>query len=66
MLTEYLQDTPVTTDHICSWTQKDPILSKVIQFFQQGWPNHGESFITPLFFKKGRAIVYEDYILWGS
>ena len=36
LLTEHMADSPVTADQIRSWIHKDPVLSKVIQFFQQG------------------------------
>ena len=31
-----VQDSFVTSGQFCSWAQKDPILSKVVQFLQQG------------------------------
>ena len=66
LLTEHLQDSPVTANHICSWTQKDPILSKVVQFFQQGWPSHGKPSLTPFFSKRTELSLYEGFILWVS
>ena len=42
-----VHDSPVTAGQFCSWTQKDPIPSKVVQFLQQDWPCHGEPSITP-------------------
>ncbi len=29
---------PVTADHIRTWTRKDPDLALVLQFLRQGWP----------------------------
>ena len=38
LLAEHLENSPVTADQIRSWTAKDPVLTKVVQFVQQGWP----------------------------
>ena len=48
-----------------SWAQKNPILSKVVQLLQQGWPSHGEPSMTPfLFINKDRAItVWRSYFV---
>ena len=51
-----VQDSFVTAGQFYSWTKKDPILSKVVQFLQQGCPSHGESSITPFFIKKDNTI----------
>ena len=39
---EQFQDTPVTSEQIRAWTLQNPLLSKVVHFIQQGWPNHCE------------------------
>ena len=37
---DYLQEAPITDEQIRSWTNKDQLLSLVVQFIQQGWPEH--------------------------
>ena len=32
LLMEHLDDSPVTAHHICVWTRRDPVLSKVLQY----------------------------------
>ena len=38
LLTEHLDNSPVTADQIRARTRRDPVLSQVVQFLQQGWP----------------------------
>ena len=52
LLTEHLDDSPVTADDICKWIKKDPRLSQVLQFILQGWPNHCSSDLEPFFSKR--------------
>ena len=40
LLTEHLNDSTVTADHICKATKQDPQLSLITQFVQQGWLRH--------------------------
>ena len=58
-----VQDSFVTVGQFCSWTQKDPIPSKVVQFLQQSCPSHGEPSITPFLSKK--TTVYEKSYFGG-
>ena len=38
LLLEQMNEMPVTAEHIKMWTQRDPILSRILQFTQHGWP----------------------------
>ena len=38
LLVEGLQDSPISTDQVRTWTRRDPLLSKVLQFTEDGWP----------------------------
>ena len=33
-----MDETLITADKIANWTEKDPVLSQVRQFVEQGWP----------------------------
>ena len=35
-----MDETLITADKIANWTAKDPVLSQVRQFVEQGWPVH--------------------------
>ena len=39
LLADHLANSPVTVDQICLATRKDPQLSLIVQFLQQGWPS---------------------------
>ena len=49
LLAEHLADSPVTAHDICTWTRRDPKLSRVFQFVQQGWPSRGDPELEPYF-----------------
>ena len=46
-LTEHLNSTPVTASRIWTLTGRNPLLSKVKQFVQQGWPQSTEPELKP-------------------
>ncbi len=52
LLAEHLAELPVTADQIRAWTQKDPILSKVLQHIQTGWPEQIDSCLSSFESKK--------------
>ena len=66
LLAEHLADSPVTAHDICTWTRRDPKLSRVFQFVQQGWPSRGDPELEPYSSKKLELSSYEGCILWGS
>ena len=35
-----LQESPIIDEQIQSWISKDQVLNQIVQFIQQGWPNH--------------------------
>ena len=43
LLMDHLDDSPVTARHILVWTRRDPVLSKVLHFVEDGWPTHVKS-----------------------
>ena len=42
ILVEGLQDSPIATDQVRAWTQRDPLLSKVLSYTQKEWPKGAE------------------------
>ena len=65
LLAEHLADSPVTADQICAWTQKDPDLSKLLQYIQTGWPGEVDSSLSH-FNAKQKELTYDGCILWGT
>ena len=50
-LLEGLEIFPVTVDQIRSWTDRDPMLSKVRRFVQHGWPRAVDSVLKTISIK---------------
>ena len=46
LLMEEMKDGPITSRDIKTWTRRDPILSRVVQYVLHGWPAklEGEQF----------------------
>ena len=64
---EQFQDTPVTSEQIRAWTVQNPLLSKVVHFIQQGWPNHCEQpELKPYWSRRTELSYFEGCILWGT
>ena len=61
LLTEHLENSPVTADRIRVGTRRDPVLSQIIQFLQQGWPRStGDNpQLKPFFAKKDELSLYD-------
>ena len=68
LLTEHLGNSPVTADQIRARTRRDPVLSQVVQFLQQGWPTvQGDTpQLAPFSAKQTELSLYEGCILWGT
>ena len=67
LLTEHLNNSPVTADRIRVSTRRDPILAQVVQFLQRGWPHVQDNpKIKPYFAKKDELSLYDGCILWGT
>ena len=66
LLTDYMDNSPITADQVCSWTCRDPILAPVVQFLQQGWPSQVDPDLTPFFSRKAELSLYEGCVLWGT
>ncbi|XP_055017905.1 LOW QUALITY PROTEIN: uncharacterized protein K02A2.6-like [Boleophthalmus pectinirostris] len=59
--------TLVSASEISQWTRKDPVLSRVCQFIQHGWPpQHSDSAFQPYAVRKTELSVQDGCILWGS
>ncbi len=66
LLAEMLQDSPVTATQIRLWTRRDPILSRVLQFIQLGWPASVGPNLQPFWFRRTELSTQDGCILWGS
>ena len=66
LLAEHLADSPVTVNDIRTWTRRDPKLSRVLQYLQQGWPSEGDPELDTYSSKRFELSTYEGCILWGN
>ena len=66
LLTEHLNDSPVTVKDVRSWIRKDPKLAHVQQFLMHGWPSHCDSELDPFTSKRLELSFYDGCILWGT
>ena len=66
LLTEHLNNSPVTVKDVRSWTKKDPKLARVQQFLMHGWPNHCDAELDPFTSKRLELSSYGGCILWGT
>ena len=65
-LMDHLAESPVTAQHIRTWTRRDPILAPVLQFVWQGWPDNVGGEYTPYASRKLELSAHEGCVVWGS
>ena len=66
LLTEHLEDSPVTASHIRIWTRRDPVLSKVQQYVERGWPSRCDPSLAVYSSKRNELSIHQGCIMWGS
>ena len=67
LLMEHLEGTPVHSGHIKAWTKRDPVLSQVLRYTLEGWPEAVNSEeLTPYYTKRAELSVEDGCILWGT
>ncbi|CAB4038561.1 unconventional myosin-X-like, partial [Paramuricea clavata] len=66
-LMEHLEETPVNSNQIREWTKRDPVMSKVLRFTMQGWPDSYDSTTFKSYHNKKFELSVEDgCLLWGT
>ena len=66
LLIKQLEDLPVTSEHICTWSRKDPILSRVIRYVNKGWPKNLDQEVKPYESRKNELSTLDDCLLWSA
>ena len=66
LLLEHLAESPVTASDIKKFTRRDPVLSQVLQFVMQGWPNKCDTSLSAYSSHKTELSVLDGRLLWGS
>ena len=60
-----IQSLPVTSAEVATATRRDPILSKVLLYTQQGWPAQVPEAMQPFASRKHELTVEDHCLLWG-
>ena len=60
-----LQSLPVTSAQVETATRRDPVLSKVLLYTKQGWPQETEEVVKPYLSRKEEITVEGDCLMWG-
>ena len=66
LMIEKLDEAPISSKQISSWTQKDPLLSKVLQYIMFGWPDKADGELKPYFSRRLELSTHVGCILWGT
>lgn len=62
----HVGELPVTSQEIAAATGKDPVLSRVLEFTQRGWPNTvDDDRLKPFFSRRHELSVEQDVLIWG-
>ena len=60
-----IEKLPVKHNKIAQMTLTDPILSKVLTFVQQGWPNQVQDELQPYYTRRNELTIEANCLLWG-
>lgn len=63
---EHLEESPVTAQHIQTWTRRDPVLLRVLLFVERGWPHNCDTSLSAHSAKKNELSVYQGCVMWGA
>lgn len=67
LLMEQVETMPVTAKQIRQWTSTDPVLSRVKDFVQKGWPERSDDKrFQPYFARKTELSLVDGCLLWGT
>ena len=67
LLLKHLDESPVTAKDIRTWTSRDPKLSRVLQYVQQGWPSENvEEDLSNFYSRHQELLVYDGCLLRGG
>ena len=68
LLLEAINESPISSTEIATWTRRDPVLSRVLAFIEKGWPNELEhdDDLKPYQQRRSELSVQDGCILWGN
>ena len=67
LLMDELEKSPVVAASILAWTDTDPLMSRVRQFIQSGWPDKVKDVkLKPFATRQSELLVQDGCVLWGN
>ena len=68
LLVDHLNSSPITADQIKEATRRDPDLSSVLQYVQQGWPHRDAigKHLSPFYERREELTAHDGCLLWGT
>ena len=66
LMVENLQDAPITASQIATWTRRDPVMARVLQFILEGWPERTDDQFRPYASKQLELSTQAGCIVWGG
>ena len=60
-----LEALPITSTQLKRVTGRDPILSKVLRYTKQGWPDKVEEALKPYWNRRTELTLEDDCVMWG-
>ena len=68
LLMEQLESSPVNVNQIKNWTRKDPLLSRILRYAMQGWPetSKDDDELKPFHTRKTEISIQDGCLLWGT
>ena len=66
LLMETLHSTPVDSNQIRRWTDRDPVLSKVRRLVQFGWEETDDENMKPYQIRRYELSIQDSCVLWGD
>jgi len=66
LVMKHFDTTPVSAKQVKLWTQRDPVMSQVLHFILNGWPQQITSELKPFHNRCTELSVEDNCILWGN
>ena len=66
LLIEALDASPVMAGQMKSWTDRDPVLSKVRDLLLHGWQHSDDPALAPYQHRQAELSVHDGCVLWGN
>ena len=66
LMIEKLDEAPISAKQMANWTQRDVVLSRVLQFIMLGWPKEADDYLKPYWNRRLELSAHAGCILWGT